>query len=121
MTTLRILLKDQRTHVYRIYDKAGELVYIGLTNNLCQRIANHWGGAPFKAQMHAVEWETFDTKKKALAVERRLIEDLGPRWNVAHNESVRPKPEYEALELDDDGLLEAEYRQFGKIHARRIA
>lgn len=78
----RIQSDPGRTAVYRHYDDAGTLLYIGMTNNPDQRFILHaytslWH--PFSTRCD-VEW--FDTRVEATDAERDAIAGERPLFNI---------------------------------------
>lgn len=78
--------------VYRVYDAAGDLIYIGSTVDLGQRIHGHfhsqWScaeNAAFREQFDSVTSEPFDTLAEARAAEKEAIREEAPRLNKMHN------------------------------------
>lgn len=78
----------RRDHwVYRHYNDAGELLYVGCTMHLKQRrtqhaLAAHWYPASTRCVLTGPLNRT-----AAYELEARLIRDLGPRFNVQHSGS----------------------------------
>lgn len=77
------------TAVYRIYDSAGVLLYVGMGDGRA-RIKSHLKSKPWRHDIDstktAVEW--FDTRAEASAVETAAIRAERPRHNVIH----QPRP-----------------------------
>lgn len=71
-------------YVYRAYDRADSLLYVGVTNDLDRRLDAHSkqsGWWIFKAR---IESDAYPTRAEAEAEEKRLIQEAHPRWNRAH-------------------------------------
>lgn len=68
-------------YVYRCYDAAGRLIYVGCTNNPVLRLASHkkawWGD-----QLHTTRLIVFPNRRHALNRETDAIRTEKPRWNV---------------------------------------
>lgn len=79
------------TVLYRLYDHADELLYIGATGNLKQRRYWHRTMTPWGAEIARIETETFPTRAAALDAEKRAIAAEHPRYNVLHNGTHGPK------------------------------
>lgn len=78
--------------VYRFYDDAGELLYVGLTNNPNRRFSEH---ADTKAWWHEVdetEIEWFTTRFEAEAAESVAIWQEEPRYNIVSLIRLRNRP-----------------------------
>ena len=75
--------------VYRMYDAAGESLYVGKARNLKKRVANYTrlaGHVNRIARMimatASMEFVTTRTESEALLLEANLIKRLKPRYNV---------------------------------------
>lgn len=70
--------------VYRCFDAAGELLYVGCAQNVAQRMAGHRYKSPWAAHVDRVESHEYPERWQAEAVEDFLIDLLRP----AHNKRV---------------------------------
>jgi hypothetical protein len=89
--------------LYRFYDEAGTLLYVGITGRLpFRRLMEHVCDKPWAAQM--ARWEVdprvFASEAEVLAAEKAAIIAERPRWNIAHNGNnpvrvtpMRPAPQ----------------------------
>ncbi len=75
--------------VYRMYDAAGEVLYVGKAKNLRNRVSNYarMGGhtqriAAMIAATAAMEFVVTETETEALLLEANLIKHLKPRFNI---------------------------------------
>ena len=80
------ILPNEKTSVYRYYDDAGALLYVGITNLGLRRNSEHnlskeWW--PFVASQKV---DHYDTRKEALRREAHLIRLCHPPFNVVHNQ-----------------------------------
>lgn len=103
------------TYVYRGYCRCGDLLYVGVTNDIFSRLAGHRRAhSAWEMKMVRLEYDIYQTRPEALRVERRLIGTLGPLYNVAN--AVRqprpvPLPSPRAFTEDElDGCARASYR-----------
>lgn len=71
--------------VYRLYDRRGRLLYVGVTDRGPQRLVEHYRIKPWFGMVERVEFERFTTRRRALDRERVLIGRDAPRFNVQHN------------------------------------
>jgi predicted GIY-YIG superfamily endonuclease len=77
--------------VYRVYDVAGELLYIGSTSEINQRKAIHMAdrssAIAFPMQMCAYRWDLteYPDMESARAAEREAIKAEAPYLNRQHN------------------------------------
>jgi S-DNA-T family DNA segregation ATPase FtsK/SpoIIIE len=78
-------LQKQRTAVYRLRDRKGVLLYVGITNNPTTRMAEHaaekvWWTEVDQSQT-SISW--YGNRAKAKAEETKAITSERPRWNVS--------------------------------------
>lgn len=72
-------------YVYRVFDAAGRLIYVGCTKDLNRRLRYHQYGytAWWNSQAVKVRAKVFPTKAQALLAESAAIRDERPRWNIS--------------------------------------
>jgi excinuclease ABC subunit C len=87
---LLVDLDDPPAWLYRLYDAAGALLYIGRTRNLLDRVEQHarqhaWGAeiASVTAQLYASEAEVKRAEPAAIAAENPRHNRVRPRARVA--------------------------------------
>ncbi len=75
--------------VYRMFDQAGDVLYVGKAKNLKKRVGQYAAGrahtnavARMIAETAQMEFVTTDTETEALLLESNLIKQLRPRYNV---------------------------------------
>lgn len=71
--------------VYRVYDKRGQLLYIGSTRNWRKRRVQHAGTKWWWPAIGRVELEHFASVVEARDAEIEAIQAERPRMNVRHN------------------------------------
>lgn len=69
--------------VYRQYDSDGVLLYVGCTDNLDRRTAEHRRNSPWWSQVGRIESELLPNHAAARAEEWRLIKTADPLYNIA--------------------------------------
>lgn len=75
----------KRPHVlYRMYDAARQLLYVGLTTNIEDRIADHRGAKYWWARVATIELERFASRPAVEKAERAAIKTERPLFNVRH-------------------------------------
>lgn len=76
--------------VYRMYDDAGALLYVGTTVNVDTRLKSHAEKRWFPL-VAAIKLEWFDTAAAAFLAEQRAIRAEQPRMNVSGKRGPRPR------------------------------
>lgn len=76
----------ERTMLYRFYDEAGDLLYVGITDDPHVRWAAHSRkrGNPWWARVRVVHTEWHPTRAEAEAAEVVAIRREQPQYNVSH-------------------------------------
>lgn len=83
-----MLHNKTRRGVYVLFDKAMQVMYVGSTGNLQQRIAEHYYDGVLKQYADRVAflgWKECDDKEQRFKLEIQYIKQLRPQLNVAHN------------------------------------
>lgn len=70
-----------RHTVYRCTDVAGQLLYIGTSTDVCQRLKQHRSQMPWWPEVARVRVEIHRTRPAAFAAEREAIESERPMHN----------------------------------------
>ncbi|WP_228981208.1 GIY-YIG nuclease family protein [Streptomyces sp. DH12] len=73
---------DGQTAVYRIYDRQGSLLYVGMGNNPMNRWSSHAAQHVWWAEAASFRVEWFSTRAEAASVERVAIRDEDPKHNI---------------------------------------
>jgi excinuclease UvrABC nuclease subunit len=104
--------------VYRFYNEAGDLLYVGKAKRLRARVRSYWSSraADHRMVAHApeiarIEWERTTGEAQAIEREGELIAALRPRYNVADREGRRSP--YLRLTAGAYPALEVAYRGGG--------
>jgi excinuclease ABC subunit C len=72
--------------VYLIRNGDGEIIYVGKTINLRERIARHRGrGSPFRDEIASVEMIRTKSPQERVRTEIELIRTHRPRYNIQYN------------------------------------
>jgi predicted GIY-YIG superfamily endonuclease len=85
---------SQPTTLYRFYDAAGRLLYVGIAGNPGRRFNEHSRDKAWWSQVARSSMEHFATREEALWAEEVAIKVEQPAYNVVHNRSPR--------QLDDE-------------------
>jgi excinuclease UvrABC nuclease subunit len=85
------------TALYRIYDRAGRLLYVGISEDVEQRIVQHARTAGWVDEMASMTVESYPTRPAALAAELDAIHTEWPLWNYHGSPfaSVSPRVAWE--------------------------
>lgn len=84
------------THLYRHFDKDGDLLYVGISLSTVHRLGQHQENSHWFESITRVEIERFPTREAALQAEAMAIKHEKPLHNVMHN---KPKKETLAEKL----------------------
>jgi len=76
-------LWDQPTHVYKAADGDGEVLYVGITCDMKQRMSQHKRESAWWSKHSTITHETYPSRSEALTVESMLIETFDPPYNIA--------------------------------------
>lgn len=68
--------------VYRLYDKAGKLLYVGCTSDITTRLVTHRREREWGRRIHRAETESYNTKREALKREGQLVTEMKPEYNI---------------------------------------
>lgn len=74
------------TALYRHFDKAGTLLYVGVSFDPLHRFKQHCGDNKcWVDDIASMTLERFDNRFEALQAEKRAIKNELPKYNIAHN------------------------------------
>lgn len=77
---------NEATTLYRHFDKQGELLYVGITNQPSVRLTAHGNSSEWAKDIDSVKEEIFRNRPLAMEAERLAIISEKPVWNRCHNE-----------------------------------
>lgn len=84
----KIKLLPDNSGVYRMYDKTGEIIYVGKAVNLKNRVSqyfhkqNHPKVAAMTSHIEDFDYIITTNETEALTLESNLIKELHPRYNI---------------------------------------
>lgn len=70
------------TALYRMWDAAGTLLYVGITGNPIERWRKHAQKKPWWRRVHQITCELFPKEHLALDAERAAIRAERPEFNI---------------------------------------
>ena len=83
----------EQTYLYEAYDAFGNLLYVGITNDLKRRLNEHRRSAKWWNEQTEVRHTYYASRDEAKEQESRVIADRSPGFNIAetdkHAEAVR--------------------------------
>ena len=91
--------------LYRWYDAADQLLYVGISWILMERTVAHANTQPWWPEIALCRVEWFPTRREAAAAERRAIAEEKPRHN-----RLRPRQQLHTLERGYSNRSRMEYR-----------
>lgn len=74
-----------RTALYKHYNEAADLLYVGISVRPGERLSEHLAGSHWADEIAHVSLEWFATREDAEKAERIAIRDESPWHNIAHN------------------------------------
>lgn len=78
------------TALYRLRNKGGDLLYVGITGSPFRRWAEHEADKEWWAEVSQFDIDWFDNRPMALDAEKVAIRAEKPRYNVVHNSQKVP-------------------------------
>lgn len=79
------------TSLYRLFDKEGHLLYVGIGHSALVRLGAHLREKPWSADVAHAEIEHYDSRSAAEDAEREAIRAEKPLHNVVHNGRLKPE------------------------------
>lgn len=77
---------NDTTSLYRHYDEAGELLYVGISIDAIARFKQHADSRKdWVNSIASVKIQKFETRAEALAAEKLAILTENPKYNIVHN------------------------------------
>lgn len=80
---------SQQTTLYRVYDQAGLLLYVGISKNALKRFGEHSMSQPWWGDGTTVKMQHYPTRAEALAAEEAAIKSERPAHNKTFNKTSR--------------------------------
>lgn len=86
------------TTLYRLYNSADELLYIGIAEHWPSRLNSHRSDKPWFGEVIQVRLVHYQSRAEAAQAEREMIRTECPRHNVQHNRETRQPRKFERPE-----------------------
>lgn len=80
----RVPLRPGATHLYRHYDTAGRLLYVGISLSAIARLADHKQESHWFWSIARIEVTAYPTREAAMKAERLTIKRERPLHNIVH-------------------------------------
>lgn len=107
--------------LYRLYSSTDALLYIGITDSISRRLAQHRADKPWWGEVVTIKVERFPTREDLTRAELDAIARERPKYNIANSfkpETIRPRQQarlawgndanrFDTVE-DDDELCRAD-------------
>jgi predicted GIY-YIG superfamily endonuclease len=103
---------DSPCELYRVWSAAGDLLYVGISQNAFHRLSQHRSSSrsPWTAEMASFAIVEYPSRKAALEAERSAIKSESPKHNIVHRWGT-DVPMGEGPQVSDDASTqEAEDR-----------
>lgn len=109
------------TSVYRLRNRDGVLLYVGIAGNPGRRFEQHAGEKPWWGEVASIDLEHHPDRETAAAAEMRAIKAERPRYNIVGNRLVVDGASgiTPALAADDTWTFQA--RRSGYVRRSRLA
>ena len=81
--------RPRGTRLYRHFDEAGTLLYVGISLSALNRLADHKEDSAWYWSVAKVTIDVFPTRQEAEAAERRAIRTEMPIFNRMHGDKAK--------------------------------
>jgi len=106
-----------RTAVYKHYDEAGTLLYVGISMTMMARQAQHKANSHWFGDVARIEIEWMSDRRAALRRERELIRTLDPLHNKHHKLTQEQRKAEQAAA--EQAMIEADAREASRLATDR--
>ncbi|MCW2898517.1 MAG: hypothetical protein JWO67_782 [Streptosporangiaceae bacterium] len=79
---------NQTVSLYRFFNTAAELIYIGISNRVPRRLDEHGDDKPWYLEIARVDVEHHPDRHAALRAEKNAIKAERPKYNIQHNRAA---------------------------------
>lgn len=107
-----VVRMPQRTALYRHFNAAGELLYVGISLSAVQRLSQHKQTAAWFAQIARVDIEWHPSRQAAEEAEKAAIRKENPRFNSVRYGAVgQQEPTAWGIRHQRSGRIDGWYRR----------
>jgi excinuclease UvrABC nuclease subunit len=78
-------------YLYRHFDKSGNLLYIGISMSVLNRIIQHERSAKWFSNLGHITIQEFESRALAEQAERIVIKTEKPPYNIVHKDKVKQR------------------------------
>ena len=96
------------TALYRHFDKAGALLYVGISSNALSRAGQHFSEKMWAIEVVRFTVEHFPDREAALAAEKHAIITERPKYNITHQRNPIQRAANLAMNRQQGGRPPAE-------------
>jgi predicted GIY-YIG superfamily endonuclease len=109
----RSLAQAATTTLYRLYDKQGDLLYVGISVGGLQRLKQHRDSKDWFLEVASATFTHYPSRAEALKAEAQAIHSEHPRYNVA---LPHPNPKgYRPRKSKIEGLSDEQVASLDKL------
>ena len=101
-------MSKRSTHLYRLWDANGELLYVGISKSAMRRLADHQRGKPWADEINSVTITNVSTRAEAERMEIEAIANENPKYNIQH---ARKKSHEELVQMQWQEMSQEERAQ----------
>lgn len=83
-----IMPTPQEQYLYRLYDRGGRLLYVGVTTNVIRRWNEHSKDKPWWCHVHTFTRDWYPDRASVEAAEKHAIRSEQPLYNVTHSRAI---------------------------------
>lgn len=73
---------DRQTWLYKVFNRADNLLYVGITHNPVERMKSHKSHSIWWEDKEQMTWQSFETRHEAEIAERLSIKNDNPVFNI---------------------------------------
>lgn len=99
-------MRDVRTALYRHYDECFNLLYVGISLNLINRLRQHNEVSSWADKIHKVTVEYFPDRRSAEIAETKAIREEGTIYNIAKRSGVEEHKKRVRVDITKIRLLD---------------